>query len=349
MKSFQFEEYGAPLVENTGDAPTVSGDEVLMDVTACGVCHSDIHIWEGYFDLGNDKKLDIRGGRQLPHTLGHEIVGTVAAVGENVTDVKVGDKRVVYPWIGCGKCAICESGEEQLCSRPRQLGIDVAGGYADTLLVPHSRYLLDYGALSKDLACTYTCSGLTAYSALQKVKSRTDGGKLLIIGAGGVGLAAMAIAKSVTDAEIYVADIDPAKRDAGIKAGAVAAIDPSDPAAFKSFMGTTGGGVNATIDFVGAESSAAFGAKVLAKGGKLVIVGLFGGGFSMPLPMFPIKAISVEGSYVGNLREMRELMELAKAGKLSELAITPRPMKEAYNTLEDLRAGKIVGRVVLQS
>ena len=349
MKSYQFEEYGAPLVENTGDAPAVSGDEVLMDVTACGVCHSDIHIWEGYFDLGNEKKLDIRGGRELPFTLGHEIVGTVTAIGENVTDVKVGDKRVVYPWIGCGKCAICASGEEQLCSRPRQLGIDVAGGYSDTLLVPHSRYLLDYGSLPKELACTYTCSGLTAYSALQKVKSRADGGKLLVMGAGGVGLAAMAIAKSVTDAEIYVADIDPAKREAGIKAGAVDAIDPSDPAAFKAFMGMTGGGVNATIDFVGAESSAAFGAKVLAKGGKLVIVGLFGGGFSMPLPMFPIKAISVEGSYVGNLREMRELMELAKAGKLNELFITPRPMKEAYNTLEDLRAGKIVGRVVLQN
>ncbi|TNE35213.1 MAG: zinc-binding dehydrogenase, partial [Alphaproteobacteria bacterium] len=158
MKSYQFEEYGAPLVENTGAAPAPRGDEVLMDVTACGVCHSDIHIWEGYFDLGNDKKLDIRGGRELPFTLGHEIVGTVAAVGENVIDVEVGDKRVVYPWIGCGECAICKAGEEQLCSRPRQLGIDVAGGYSDALLVPNSRYLLDYGDLPKELACTYTCS-----------------------------------------------------------------------------------------------------------------------------------------------------------------------------------------------
>ncbi|TNE38877.1 MAG: alcohol dehydrogenase, partial [Alphaproteobacteria bacterium] len=199
------------------------------------------------------------------------------------------------------------------------------------------------------LACTYTCSGLTAYSALKKIKSRADGGKLLVIGAGGVGLAAMAIAKSVTNAEIYVADIDPEKREAGLKAGAVAAIDPSDKAAFKAFMGETGGGVNAAIDFVGAESSAAFGVKVLAKGGKLVIVGLFGGSFSMPLPMFPIKAIGVEGSYVGNLQEMRELMDLAKAGKLSKLAITPRPLAEAHKTLEDLRKGKIVGRVVLQS
>ena len=349
MKSYQFEEYGAPLVENTGTAPTPQGEEVVLDITACGVCHSDIHIWEGYFDLGQGRKLDIRGGRELPFTLGHEIVGTVKAVGDKVTGVKVGDKRVVYPWIGCGKCAICASGEEQLCSRPRQLGIDVAGGYSDTLIVPHSRYLLDYGALPKELACTYTCSGLTAYSALQKVKSRTNGGKLLVLGAGGVGLAAMAIAKSVTDAEIYVADIDPKKREAGLAAGAVAAIDPADPAAVKTFMGMTGGGVNATIDFVGAESSAAFGVKVLAKGGKLVIVGLFGGGFSLPLPIFPIKAISVEGSYVGNLREMRELMDLAKSGKLNELAITPRPMHEAHKTLEDLRAGNIVGRVVLQS
>jgi alcohol dehydrogenase, propanol-preferring len=349
MKSYQFEEYGAPLVENTGENPTASGDEVLVNVTACGVCHSDIHMWEGHFDLGHGKQLDIKAGRELPFTLGHEIVGTVTAVGENVKDVKVGDKRVVFPWIGCDQCNICASGNEHLCNRPRALGINVNGGYTDTLIVPNSKYLLDYGDLSKDLACTYTCSGLTAYGALKKVKSRADGGKLLVIGAGGVGLAAMAIAKSVTNAEIYVADIDPEKRQAGLDAGAVAAIDPSDPATFKSFMGMTGGGVNATIDFVGAESSAAFGAKVLAKGGKLVIVGLFGGSFSMPIPMFPIKSMSVEGSYVGSLSEMRELMDLAKAGKLSELAITPRPMAEANATLEDLRAGKIVGRVVLQS
>lgn len=348
MKSYQFEEYGEKLVENSYEVPAVNGDEVLMSITACGVCHSDLHIWDGYFDLGNDKKLDVRGGRKLPFTLGHEIVGEVIAVGENGGDVKIGDRRVVYPWIGCDQCPTCASGKGQLCNRPRALGIDVDGGYSDHLVVPHSKYLLDYGDLPKELACTYTCSGLTAFGALKKVKSRTDGGNLLIIGAGGVGLAAMAIADSVTNAKIYVADIDPEKREAGIRAGATGAVDPTDPGAVKELYKMSGG-IQGAIDFVGAESSARFGTSVLSKGGKLVIVGLFGGAFSMPLPMFPIKSLSVEGSYVGSLEEMRELMELAKAGKLSDLTLAPRPMCEAHQALEDLRDGKVVGRVVLQS
>ncbi|MBL4908309.1 MAG: alcohol dehydrogenase catalytic domain-containing protein [Sneathiella sp.] len=349
MKSYQFEEYGEALVENEKEAPSVSGDQVLMKITACGVCHSDIHIWEGYFDLGNDKKLDVRGKRPLPFTLGHEIVGEVIAVGENVTGVEIGDQRVVYPWIGCDNCAICASGKGHLCNRPQALGIDVDGGYSDHLVVPNAKYLLDYGNLSKELACTYTCSGLTAYSALKKVKSRADNGTLLVIGCGGVGLAGMAIAKSVTNATIYVADIDPEKRQAGIDAGAVAAFDPNDREQFKELMKLTGGGVNAAIDFVGAESSAKFGTNALAKGGKLVIVGLFGGEFSMPLPMFPIKAIAIEGTFVGSLEEMHDLMELAKAGKFNELNLDERPMCEAHNALTDLQSGNIVGRVVLKN
>jgi len=349
MKSYQFEEYGEALVENVTEVPSIAGDQVLMKIDACGVCHSDLHIWDGYFDLGNEKKLDVRGKRPLPFTLGHEIVGEVIEVGDNVKGVKVGDQRVVYPWIGCGNCSICASGDGHLCNRPQALGIDVDGGYSDHLLVPHEKYLLDYGDLSKELACTYTCSGLTAYSALKKVKSRSDNGTLLVIGCGGVGLAAMAIVKSVTNATIYVADIDPAKRQAGIDAGAVAAFDPNDRAQFKEMMKVTGGGVNAAIDFVGAESSAAFGIGALAKGGKLVVVGLFGGNFSLPLPMFPIKAIGIEGTFVGSLTEMHELMELAKEGKLQGLTLDERPMSEAHNALVDLKKGNVVGRVVLKN
>ncbi len=349
MKSYQFEEYGAPLVENVMEAPSISGDEVLIKISACGVCHSDIHIWEGYFGLGGEKKLDITGKRKLPFTLGHEIVGEVVAVGENVTNVKIGEQHVVYPWIGCDDCSTCSSGNGHLCNRPRALGVDVDGGYSDHLLVPHSKYLLDYGDLPKELACTYTCSGLTAYSAIKKVKPLADNGSLMIIGCGGVGLAGMAIVKSVTNAKVYVADIDPEKRQAGLDAGADAAFDPNDRDQFKELMRLTGGGVNAAIDFVGADSSTKYGAGILGKAGKLIIVGLFGGNFSMPIPMFPIKAIGIEGSMVGSLEEMHELMELAKAGKLNALKLDERPMQEAYNALADLQKGDVVGRVVLKN
>ncbi|WP_169545650.1 alcohol dehydrogenase [Sneathiella aquimaris] len=349
MKSYQFEEYGEELVENVAAEPSVAGGQVLIKISACGVCHSDIHIWEGYFGLGGDKKLDIKGKRKLPFTLGHEIVGEVVAVGPDVTSVKVGEQHVVYPWIGCDECPTCDAGNGHLCNRPRALGVDVDGGYSDHLLVPHEKYLLDYGDLPKELACTYTCSGLTAYSAIKKVKPLADNGTLMIIGCGGVGLAGMAIVKSVTNAKVYVADIDPEKRQAGLDAGAEAAFDPNDRDQFKEIMRLTDGGVNAAIDFVGAESSARFGASILAKAGRLVIVGLFGGNFSLPLPMFPIKAIGIEGSMVGSLAEMHELMELAKAGKLNALTLDERPMNEAYNALTDLQKGNVVGRVVLKN
>jgi D-arabinose 1-dehydrogenase-like Zn-dependent alcohol dehydrogenase len=266
-----------------------------------------------------------------------------------VTSVKVGEQHVVYPWIGCDECPTCDAGNGHLCNRPRALGVDVDGGYSDHLLVPHEKYLLDYGDLPKELACTYTCSGLTAYSAIKKVKPLADNGTLMIIGCGGVGLAGMAIVKSVTNAKVYVADIDPDKRQAGLDAGAEAAFDPNDRDQFKEIMRLTNGGVNAAIDFVGAESSARFGASILAKAGRLVIVGLFGGNFSLPLPMFPIKAIGIEGSMVGSLAEMHELMELAKAGKLNALTLDERPMNEAYNALTDLQKGNVVGRVVLKN
>ena len=111
MKSYQFETYGADLVCNENEAPTVSGKQVLLKIDACGVCHSDVHLWEGYFDMGGGNKLDITGGRKLPFTLGHEIVGAVVAVGDEVTDVKIGDRRVAYPWIGCEECSLCKSGK----------------------------------------------------------------------------------------------------------------------------------------------------------------------------------------------------------------------------------------------
>ncbi len=349
MKSYQFEEYGAALVCNEGDKPNVEGSQVLLNISACGVCHSDVHLWEGYFDMGGGHKLDITAGRKLPFTLGHEIVGEVIAVGSEVKNVRVGDKRVAYPWIGCDQCPTCESGNGHLCNRPQALGVDVDGGYSDHVLIPNEKYLLDYGDLAHELACTYTCSGLTAYGALKKAKRRADNGTLLIIGCGGVGLAAMSMVKSVTNAKVYVADIDPDKRQLGLDAGAEAAFDPSDRAQFKELMALTGGGVNAAIDFVGAESSAKFGTSVLTKGGKLVIVGLFGGGFSMPVPLFPMKAIAVEGSFVGSLTEMNELLELAKAGKLQSLKLDERPMSEADNALKDLANGRVMGRVVLKN
>ncbi len=346
MKSYKVEAFGAPLKPFEEATPAPEGTEVLLRVAACGVCHSDLHLADGYFDLGDGARLDLAGGLPLPLTLGHEIAGEVVALGPEAEGVEVGDRRVAFPWIGCGKCAVCESGEEHLCSRSRALGVNRDGGYSDHVLVPDGRYLLDFGDLPIELACTYGCSGLTAYSALETVGALGAGDPLLIIGAGGVGMAAVALAKTVTGVDPIVADLDAAKREAAVAAGAKEAIDPAADGATGNLMKATGG-VVAAIDFVGAEASANFGLDVLRRGGMLVVVGLFGGALTLPLPLLPLRAITVRGSYVGSLAQMRELMGLARAGRVPPIPVVTRGLDTAEATLKDLRAGRVVGRAVL--
>ena len=144
MKSYDVRECGAPLQLHERPAPVPRGEEVLLRVLASGVCHTDLHLWDGHYDLGGGKKLRMADrGVKLPLTLGHENVGEVVAVGPDARGAAVGDRRLVYPWIGCGRCATCARGEEHLCTAPQFLGIFRAGGYADHLLVPHPRCLFD--------------------------------------------------------------------------------------------------------------------------------------------------------------------------------------------------------------
>jgi D-arabinose 1-dehydrogenase-like Zn-dependent alcohol dehydrogenase len=348
LLSQHFTAFGAPLAQSERATPRPIGSEVLLRVAACGVCHSDLHLRDGYFELGEGKRIDLSRGIPLPHVLGHEILGEVAALGPEARGLAVGESRVVYPWIGCGACAVCARGEEQLCAKPRALGVNVAGGYADHVLVPHPRYLFDFGALPEALACTYACSGLTAYGALRKVAPLGTDDPLLILGAGGVGLAGVRLARQVTGQAPLVADLDAAKRNAALAAGATAAIDPQAPDAAKALVKATGGGVAAAIDFVGAESSARFGYEVLRKGGTLVLVGLFGGALRLPLPMLPLRAISLRGSYVGSPREFAELLALARSGAVAPIPVRTRPLAEAEAALRDLKAGRVTGRIVLE-
>ncbi len=338
--------YGAPLAETSIDCPKPRGTEVLVRVERCGVCHSDLHVQDGYFKLGGEKRLDITKGRPLPFTLGHEIAGTVAEAGPDA-EAKPGDKVAVYPWIGCGECAACRHGEENNCTAPRHLGVYADGGYASHVLVPHARYLIDYAPLSPAFAGAAMCSGLTAYAALKRLAPLAARGPVLLIGLGGVGSMGLALARAMFAQAPLVADIDAAKREAALKAGAAAAFDPADPAARKGVLALAGGGLYGVCDFVGSDSSLNFATSVLARGGKVVVTGLIGGGFSTAVAMFPIKAMTIEGTLTGTLAETRELIALAKSGKFSPIPIRERPLAEAQAALDDLRAGKVVGRVVL--
>jgi alcohol dehydrogenase len=337
--------YGAPLCETVVDVPRPHGSEVLVRIERCGVCHSDLHMQDGYFALGGDKKLDVRAGRTLPFTLGHEIAGTVEGAGPDA-DTKSGARVAVFPWIGCGQCAACKVGDENICTAPRHLGVTVDGGFATYVLVLHPRYLIDYAPLPAGYAAALMCSGLTAYAALKRLADRAARAPLLLIGLGGVGLMGLALARAMYGTAPFVADIDPKKREAALAAGAAEAFDPSDPTARKALLKASGG-IYAACDFAGSDASLNFATGVLAKGGKAVVTGLIGGAYSTAVAMFPLKAMTIEGTTTGTLAEARELIELVRARKIAPPPLTERPLAQASATLDDLRAGRIVGRVVL--
>jgi D-arabinose 1-dehydrogenase-like Zn-dependent alcohol dehydrogenase len=350
MRAMQIVEWGKPLEAREYPDPEPKGEEVLLRVEAAGVCHSDVHIWDGYFDLGGGDKVTLESrGVKLPFTMGHEIAGVVAAVGPSASGVEVGDKRVVYPWIGCGQCAVCRRGEELLCPTPRTLGTRRAGGYGTHVIVPHARYLVEHAGVPQALAATYTCSGITAFSALKKTRERLGSeDHLVIIGAGGVGGSAVHIAKAAVAGKVVVADIDAQKRAHARQMGAVATIDNAAPDAVKQVMEATGGGAAAAIDFVGSPKTMEFGVNVLRKGGKLVMVGLYGGAAALSTVLFPFKMMTVEGSYVGTLDDLKELMALVQAGKVPPIPVETRPADQASQALSDLKTGgKVRGRVVL--
>src|SRR5215831_16606367 len=314
MKSFDVCECAAPLKLVERPTPKPTGSEVLLKVLAAGICHSDLHIWEGYYDLGGGKRLQLTDrGVKLPLTMGHENVGEVVAVGPDAKGVRIGATLLANPWIGCGECTVCKRGDENLCKTPRNLGVFTDGGYSDYVLVPHPRHLFDIGKLTPTQAAPLACSGVTTYSALKKVGPVLKDEPVVIIGAGGLGLMAIALHKAMGGKSVIVVDIDPVKREAAKKAGAILVVDGKAPDAAKQVQAATNGGAWAVIDFVGASDTARLGVDCLTtKGGKLIIVGLFGGDITMPTPFFPMRALTIQGSYVGSLPEMRELLDLVR-------------------------------------
>ncbi len=348
MRSYELTQFGAPLQLTERETPQPAGSEVLLKVRAAGICHSDLHIHEGHYDLGGGKKLTFADrGLSLPVTLGHETVGEIVAVGPAVSGVEPGEARLVYPWIGCGECVVCASGEGQLCLKPRFLGVHRRGGYSDLMLVPHPRYLFDIGAMTPAEAAPYACSGLTAYGALRKLGALVRSRPIVIIGAGGLGLMCLTLLKALGGRGAVVVDVAADKRAAALRAGALAVVDGGALDATKRLAEAIDGPVMAVIDFVGSSATARLGIDALAKGGTYIIVGLFGGDVTLSLPLLPMRAITVRGSYVGSLGEMTELMDLVRGGSVARIPIAIRPLDTVNAALDELRAGRAVGRLVL--
>jgi len=348
MRSFKVKDFHQPLVEVDEPTPQPSGAQVLLRVKAAGVCHSDLHIWEGGYDLGHGRKpLSLKDrGISLPLTMGHETVGEVVALGPEAKGVAVGAVCLVYPWVGCGQCEACRAGEENMCLKPASIGVYCDGGYADHITVPNARYLIDLKGLDPLVAAPYACSGVTTYSALRKLQFCLDS-PIVIFGAGGLGLMALSLLKAMGGKGAIMVDIDARKREAALKAGALAAVDGAASDALEQLARAAGGPIRGAIDLVGNAQTAQLGFDCLTKGGKLVMVGLFGGGAPWALPLIPIKAVTIQGSYVGNLRETEELLDLVRTKKVPPIPTTPMPLAKANDALMELQKGQLVGRAIL--
>ncbi len=349
MISYQVTAFGEPLTRTERPTPTPQGSEVLLRVLAAGVCHTDIHTWEGSYDLGGSKRLSMQQrGVSLPLTLGHETVGEVVATGPDVPDdVRPGQRYLVYPWIGCGDCKVCRRGRENLCASPRFLGIFRPGGYSDYIVAPHARYLVDIGELRPEQAAPYACSGLTTYSAIRKIPQDVLAEEsVVVIGAGGLGLMGVTLLRALGCGNVVVVEPDGARRGAALAAGAHAAIDAGEADAAAQVR-QAAGAVWAVIDCVGAASTVQLGLDLLTKGGQLILVGLFGGELSLSPALVPMRAISIEGSYIGNLDELRALMALVRERKPIPSPTACRCLDGAQSALADLAAGRVVGRLLL--
>nr|MDA8250043.1 alcohol dehydrogenase [Rhodospirillales bacterium] len=297
MKSYQVIAFGEPLQEVTRPTPVPAGAEVVVRVSAAGVCHSDLHIWEGGYDLGAGRRLLLKDrGIPLPLTMGHEISGEIVAVGPELSQRRVGESCVVFPWIGCGKCRACLDGNENLCMKPRCLGVHCDGGYSDFTVVPHERYLVPLGDTDPTVAAPFACSGLTTFSAVKKLGDLIEREPVLVIGAGGLGLMCIAIIQALGGKGSVVVDIDARKREAALAAGALAAIDGAAPDALQQVTAALGGPCWGAIDLVGTPATSELAFNSLAKGGSLILVGLFGGAAPWSLPLIPLKAARIQGS-----------------------------------------------------
>src|SRR2546422_3184644 len=287
-------------------------------------------------------------GVKYPMPPGHEVAGVIESVGEEVEGFTKNEKVLVYPWIGEGLCPACRIGEENLCDKPRSLGIYNDGGYAEYVLVPNYKYLVKIGNdMDTDTTAPLSCAGLTSYGAVKNANLKPDD-NVVIVGSGGLGLMAIQLAKAITGAKIIAMDIDDQKLDVAKKNGGDITINSKKEDPVKAVMELTDKlGADAVIDFVNASKTVETDMQFPRRRARLVLVGLFGGELKLSLVTMPTRAYKIIGSYTGTISDMIELVSLAKRGVIKPVVSNHFKLEQAKEGLKMLKDGKIMGRGII--
>jgi alcohol dehydrogenase, propanol-preferring len=336
MKAAVLHEFRNPLIIEEVARPNPEHDEVLIEVKACGVCHSDLHVahgdWTQFADIV-----------KKPLILGHEIAGRVVERGSSVRDLQVGD-HVGLPWIhwSCGECELCREGNENLCPKQKITGVTVDGGFAEFVKAPASHTVKIPNPLTSMEAAPLFCAGVTVYRALRKPQIIANQ-RVAIFGVGGLGHVAVQVASGL-GAEVTAIDISDEKLAYAKSLGAANTLNAASVDVAKALRRK--GGVHAALVTSAAKAAYDVAFKSLRPTGILLVVGLPADSICFPPIMMASGEFRIQASAVGTRKDLREVLSMAAEGKV-RCQVAARPLSDVNEVLDELQEGRVAGRVVL--
>lgn len=312
----------------------LASGEALVNVECCGVCHTDLHVVQG--DFG-----PVPG--RIP---GHEGIGIVSAIADDVTSLKVGD-RVSIAWFyeGCGVCEYCVSGRETFCRNVKNAGYSVDGAMAEQCIVKADYAVKVPEGLDPLVASSITCAGVTTYKAAQ-VSGVRPGQWLAIWGAGGLGNMAIQFARNVFNARVIAIDIQDDKLALARESGAEITLNPGKEDVPARIHELTGGGAHSAIVVAVARSAFNQAVNSVRAGGKVVCVAVPAGELSLNIVKTVLDGIQIVGSLVGTRQDLAEAFQHALAGRVRPI-VQPRKLEELNAIFKEMDDGTIQGRMVI--
>lgn len=325
------ENHNADIVDK--DVRPLKTGEALLDMEYCGVCHTDIHVKDADY------------GDETGRTLGHEGVGIVTEVADDVTSLEVGDRAsVAWFFEGCGQCEYCVTGRETLCRDVINAGYTAEGAMAEKCIVPADYAVKVPEELDPVEATTLTCAGVTVYKGIKEAQLK-PGDSILISGQGGLGNMALQFAKNYFNLNVIVSDINNDKLEFAKEYGADYTINPSEED-LEEFCQNELGGTHGAV--VTAVSKSAFNEAVnsVRAGARVVAIGLPNEMMDLSIPRLVLDGIQVVGSLVGTRQDLAKTFQAGKTGAVKPRVEvrSPYDINDIFQEMED---GEILGRMVL--